>query len=106
MMAPSKDNAGSPKVSRVHQRKQMLVCPVAVAQLAVGVTAARTDATPLRQRHRVSAATGQKHDGQAPNASGPSRVGRNPSCTSPCPTWPWLPRPQVLITPSSVKAAR
>ncbi len=41
------------KVPRVHPRKQVLACPVAVAELAVHVAASRPDAIPARQRHRV-----------------------------------------------------
>ena len=55
------DDAGSPKVPRVHSRKQVLVCPVAVAELAEVILAARPDASPTRQRHRVITVAGREH---------------------------------------------
>jgi hypothetical protein len=61
-----RDDAGSPKVSRVHPRKKVLDCLVAVAEFTASVTAARPDASPARQRYRVLPAAGPEHDGRAP----------------------------------------
>ena len=67
------DDAGYPKVPWVHPRKQVLVCPVAVAELGIVVVAARPNtpprpSTPLcfhRRRSRARRASPQTPPAQA-----------------------------------------
>jgi hypothetical protein len=56
------DDASSAELRRVHQRKQMLACPVAVAELAPTTVPARPEAAPACHRHCVKAAAGHEHD--------------------------------------------
>jgi hypothetical protein len=60
------DDAGAPKVRRVHQRKHLRACRVAVAELAVEAVAARVDSPPARHRQRVTVAAGHEHDARVP----------------------------------------